>query len=431
MKRFVTLYRSYPGQFWLLVAGTLLSSTGISMVWPFLTNYLHKSLNIPLTTITLMMTINSVMAILASFISGPTADRLGRRGVMLTSLFGGAVYFVLMSQARSAFAAGLLWSVWGALNPMYAVGANAMVADLVASDRRLEAYSILRIVNNVGVGIGPIFGGLLASSVSYSYAFFGAAAAYGIYGVITVFLVKETLPDEVRRKLAAPGSLPVVRQIWQGMRELSQVLKDRLYMSFTGSFLLTIMSASLMFGFLLVYSQEQYGMPESQYSWIVTVNALMCIFVQVVVTRITLRFRPLPVLAVGALFYMVGVGSIAIGNSFWPFVISMVIMTFGELIMTPTATTMVANLAPVDMRGRYMGVYTLIWPVAQGIGPAVASRVAAVTMPAALWYVGGVFGFASALWFFFISRRYPKVGHLPETPIEEGVTEKIEALARD
>lgn len=50
----------------------------------------------------------------------------------------------------------------------------------------------------------------------------------------------------------------------------------------------------------------------------------------------------------------------------------MVVMTFGELMVVPTATTYVANLAPVDKRGRYMSLYGLTWHVATGISPLVA-----------------------------------------------------------
>jgi hypothetical protein len=47
---------SYPRQFWLLLWGMLVNSSGGSMVWPFLTIYLRQRLAIPLTTVTLLLT---------------------------------------------------------------------------------------------------------------------------------------------------------------------------------------------------------------------------------------------------------------------------------------------------------------------------------------------------------------------------------------
>jgi MFS family permease len=58
----------------------------------------------------------------------------------------------------------------------------------------------------------------------------------------------------------------------------------------------------------------------------------------------------------------------------------------------PTSTTYVANLAPTDMRGRYMSIYSLTWGVAQGIGPLAGGFLADTIGPAAPWLFGGVAG---------------------------------------
>ena len=49
------------------------------MVWPFLTIYLRRTLNVPLATVASLLTISSIMAMLSSFIGGSIADRLGRK----------------------------------------------------------------------------------------------------------------------------------------------------------------------------------------------------------------------------------------------------------------------------------------------------------------------------------------------------------------
>ncbi len=399
-----SIYRRYPAQFWILVTGSLLSSIGASMVWPFLTNHLHRDLGVPQLTITYMMALNSMMAIAASFISGPIADRLGRKPVMLLSLFGGTAYFYLMGQVEVVLLVAILWALWGALNPMYAVGANAMVSDLITDDRRIEAYAILRVIHNVGIAIGPVLGGLLATLFSFSASFIAASIALTVYGVITLIWVKETLPS--KNQVSPTVALSPIQADRTGMQGLLKVLRDSLFMSVFLSFTVTTMAASIMFSLLLVYANSQFGITEGQYSWVITTNALMCIFVQFGVTRLTIRFKPLPVLAVGALFYAMGVGSVALGRELWSFILSMVIMTIGELIMTPTATTLVANLAPVDLRGRYMGIYSLMWPIGNGLGPMLGSAIARVTFPAALWLAGGSFALLSALWFAYMALRF-------------------------
>jgi MFS family permease len=381
----------YPRQFWLLLAGNLVSATGGAMIWPFLSIYLRQRLDLPLATIASLLTLNAVMGILSSFIAGSAADRIGRKRIMAISLSAGVIYYLLMSQAETLLAYAILMGLWGAFNPLFSVGANTMIADLIPSEKRMDAYSLTRVVHNVGIAIGPIAGGFLAV-VSYTYAFYAAAVAFGIFAVLVIFFIRDTLPevDALTAHSTTAGFGPVLR--------------DTKFISFTLLFALTTMAASIMFILLPVYSKENFGLPENRYSFIVTVNATMCIFMQYFVTRIAKRFPALPVIGIGALFYAVGVGSVALGAGFWAFVISMVIMTVGELILTPAATNMVAELAPVSMRGRYMSIYGLGWPIASGVGPILGGFLSDTIAPVAMWYGGGMLGLLGAVGFFIMAR---------------------------
>jgi MFS family permease len=381
----------YPRQFWLLLAGNLVSATGGAMIWPFLSIYLRQRLDLPLATIASLLTLNAVMGILSSFIAGSAADRIGRKRIMAISLSAGVIYYLLMSQAETLLAYAVLMGLWGAFNPLFSVGANTMIADLIPSEKRMDAYSLTRVVHNVGIAIGPIAGGFLAV-VSYTYAFYAAAVAFGIFAVLVIFFIRDTLPEV---------DAQTVQTTTAGF---GPILRDTKFISFTLLFALTTMAAAIMFILLPVYSKENFGLPENRYSFIVTVNATMCIFMQYFVTRIAKRYPALPVIGIGALFYAVGVGSVALGAGFWAFVISMVIMTVGELILTPAATNMVAELAPVNMRGRYMSIYGLGWPIASGVGPILGGFLSDTIAPVAMWYGGGMLGLLGAVGFFIMAR---------------------------
>ncbi|NLG48527.1 MAG: MFS transporter, partial [Chloroflexi bacterium] len=309
----------YPRQFWWLVWGSLLSSTGAALIWPFMSIYLRERLEIPLATVAGLMTLSSVMGLLASLVVGPLVDRVGRKGAMVFSLAMSAIYYLLMTQTRTLPVYAALIGVSGAFSPLYSVGANAMIADLIPQQRRTDAYALLRMVHNVGVAVGPILGGVLAS-VSYTLAFCVAATAYALFAVLILMATRETLPVGES-----------ARAIRGGQAGWGPVLRDRLFLAFVGSFAVTNMVAAIMFMLLPVYAKEQFALPESRYGLVVTTNALMCIFVQYSVTQVTKRHPPLLMLVVGALFYAVGVGSVALGSGLWGFIASMVVMTTGEL----------------------------------------------------------------------------------------------------
>jgi len=387
---------NYPAQFYILAAGNLVVTTGGSMVWPFLTIYLRQTLDLPLGTITFLLMINSGMSFLSSILAGPLIDRVGRKGIMTISMFATAVYYILMSQADQFWMFAVLMGLGGLFNPLYPVGSNAMIADLVPSEQRTDAYALLRVAHNVGVALGPAIGGFI-TAVSYDNAFYTGAAAFLFFAIFNIFFIRETLPTGTQIGEAGQTS----------SKGYGPVLADRRFLLFMGMFTLTMMSASVMFLLLPVYTNENFNLPESRYGFIVTANALMCIFVQYFVTLWTKRQKHFVMLGVGALFYAVGVGSVALGRGFTAWVISMVIMTIGELIATPTATSLVANLAPMDMRGRYMSIYQLTWPAAS-LGPVIAGYFNDNFSPAAIWYCGFFYGLLGALGFFVLHRIYGK-----------------------
>jgi MFS family permease len=100
-------------------------------------------------------------------------------------------------------------------------------------------------------------------------------------------------------------------------------------------------------------------------------------------------------IALGMLIYAIGVGSVALMSNFWGFLFSMILMTFGELTLIPTATTYVANRAPDDLRGRYMTLYWLTWGLARSLAPVIGGYLNDAIAPRAIWIGGLLLGLIS------------------------------------
>ena len=371
----------------------LISTTGSSMIWPFLLIYIKGQVNLPLSTITILTTINATSGLISALLAGPITDRLGRKWVLVFSLIGNGLVYLFMSQASTLPAFAILMAFSGIFNPVYRVSSDAMLADLIPPDRRPDAYALLRLSNNAGISLGPSMGGLL-TVLSYSVAFYFAAGGLILYGLLLAFLAYETLPPQT-----------TVQAFTRTFRGYLDVLRDRPFLSFVSTFILVQMSGVLMWVLLPVYAHDQFQIPESQYGLIPTTNALMVVFFQVFVTKITRRYRALPVMAVGSLLYALGVGSVALGEGFIAFWLSMVIMTVGELILMPTASTYVAHLAPADMRGRYMSISGLTWNIAYGIAPPAGGYLSDQISPQAIWIGGLLAGFSAFMGYSFLARQ--------------------------
>lgn len=425
MLRSSGLIGRYPRQFWLMIVGLFIMSAGGSLVWPFLLIYVSETLGLPLASVALLVTIQSVASIAASFVAGTVADRVGRKLVLVMSLVGSGIVYLLLMRAGSFAEFAVLMAIQGLSMPLFQVGADAMLADLVPSKGRAEAYSINRIAGNAGFGIGPAIGGFLAAT-SYDLAFVGAAVGYFTYAVLLTFRARETLdrrrqspavasrpagvstiavdPLDVELALEEDGpALPgAVAAPSGGYR---RVLADRTYVAFTLLVALGFVAPAMLWILLAVYAKTNFGIPESTYGWIPTTNAVMCVFVQYPVTQITKRFRPLPVIAVGMGVYALGVGSVALGTGFWAFWASMVIMTLGELIVMPTAAKYIADRAPADLRGRYMSIYWLGHSVSRAVAPLVGGSLNDNVAPVAIWYGALALGMTSTVGLGLMAQR--------------------------
>lgn len=390
------LYHEYPSQYWLMIVGIVLATAGGSMIWPFLVIYASDTLDLPLSAVATLISINAATGLVSSLAAGSLADKIGRKVVMNFSLtVSGIAYFLLMyAQTYPQFAA--LMVLVGLSNPLYQVGADAMLADMIPSEKRTDAYAINRIANNAAFALGPAIGGFLATR-SYNLAFYCAGIGFLSYSVLLFFLAKETLAIAPKASASSSG----IREI---LHSYSPVVRDRSYMAFVLALSIGLIAPTMLWILMPIYSKTNFGIPENLYGWIPTTNALMCVFVQYPVTSVTRRHTTLPVLTVGMLIYALGTGSVALMSSFWGFWLSMVILTFGELVLVPTASKYVADLAPAALRGRYMSMHWLGWGLARTLAPIIGGYLNDNVSPQAIWIGGLLIGLTSTLGLLLLSR---------------------------
>jgi MFS family permease len=393
------LYNEYPRQYWLMIVGVVISTAGGSMIWPFLLIYASDKLNMPLSTVAMLISINAATGLFSSFLAGTFADKIGRKVVMVFSLaLNGIAYFFLMS-AETFPQFVVLMILIGFSNPMYQVGADAMLADMIPTEKRSDAYAITRIANNAAFGIGPAIGGFLAAT-SYNLAFYCAAAGFLTYSLLLFFLAHETLD----KTLVVAKTHSLAEQA-QGAEGYTRVFRNKEYMAFVSLMAIGLIAPTMVWILMPVYSVTNFNISEAMYGWIPTTNAFMCVFIQYPVTQITRRYKTLPVAATGMLIYAIGAGSVALMTGFWGFWLSMVILTFGELTLVPTASKYVADSAPTDLRGRYMSIYWLGWGLARTLAPLIGGFLNDNVAPQAIWIGGLLIGLTSTLGLVLLNSR--------------------------
>jgi MFS family permease len=385
---------AYPRQFWILFFGQLVSAVGMSLIWPFMTIYVRERLDVTLTVVGLVLAANSMAGLVSQLVGGPVVDRFGRKIAMAISLGGRAVLMLGLGFADSLFSFSVLIMLSGFFGSLFSPALNSMVADLVESEKRTEAYALMRIVSNLGIAIGPAIGGFIATR-SYLISFVVASLASAIYFFIILFFIRETKPeasiDHGDSATDTMGYGPVAR--------------DLSFLSFCLSYVVMGIAYAQLMTILPVYMKDGYQIVESQYGLIMATNAAMVVFFQYPVTRGLRRLTLGPTLALGGLFMAVGLGTVAFSSTFPMFLLSMVIATIGELIFFPACVTFVADLAPESMRGRYMGVFGMSLGVSFGMAPVLGGYINDNLGPVFIWQIMAIVAFLSAVAFLPIGGR--------------------------
>jgi len=274
---------------------------------------------------------------------------------------------------------------------------EAVVADLLPPEKRAEGYGIIRVVFNVAVIIAPPIAGLLIAN-SYLTLFIVDAVISLISAAIVILALPETKPQA--RVHAKPETM---KQTFAGY---GRVFKDTPFVAFIGVTVLMTLVYMNMNSSLGVYMRDQHGMPEISFGALLSLNAVIVVALQFWVARRLEKYKPMLMMAAGSLLYAIGFAMYGFVSGIALFAFAMVIITIGEMIVSPFQQSVVANFAPEEMRGRYMAVSGLTWSVAFTIGPYFAGLILDSANPGALWILCGAIGILATLGFIALNKTH-------------------------
>lgn len=367
----------YPPALWTMVGGTFINTFGSSMVFPLFTLYFTEKFGLTLAEAGLLATFFVAGSIIGNPLGGFLADRLGRKGVMIFSLAAAAVLSMSMALAPSAQALIVVAVLWGMTGPMFQPASAAMVADLVPPARRAASYGLLRIAMNAGVSLGPVAAALMLglgrlpdgtlAPNAYLPLFAGDALTSLIFAYIIWRNLRETKPEETSE--AAGDGVKSDRAAAGGFGRL---FADTPFVVFVALYALIGVVYSQMNTTFGVYMYRTYGIPQEHYSLMLASNAALVVLFQFPIARWVDRRDRSRMLALGAALYGLGFGLVGYAATGVVFEIAIIVITIGEMVIVPAAQTVAADLAPIDMRGRYQAIFGLTAALGFGVGPVAA-----------------------------------------------------------
>ena len=111
-------------------------------------------------------------------------------------------------------------------------------------------------------------------------------------------------------------------------------------------------------------------MPYGEWGALLALNAFIVATVQYPLVRATRLRNRMVLLAISSALLALGIGGSAFAGALWSLVVLIIVMSLGETLLSPVAAAEVSDLAPEAVRGRYMGVWTVVWNGGAALGPA-------------------------------------------------------------
>jgi len=344
-----------PRTFWFLWVGTIVNRLG-GFVVPFLTLYLTSERGLPVSQAALMVSLFGAGSFAASLVGGELADRIGRRPVLLLSLFGAPVAVLVLGSARAVPAISFATLVVGFLTDLYRPAVNAAVADLLPAEERPRAYGYLYWAINLGAAVAPLLAGWMARR-TYALLFVGDALTTALYGLLVLWGVSETRPKGLSRAPRVPTH-----------RRLASLRHEPLLLLFA--------ALALVFGTIYMQSNvtlpvdmRSHGLEADVYGTVIALNGAMIVLFGLQVSNRAARWPRFRAMAAASLLLGLGFGLPALPASLGLYVFGVLIWTLGEIVGATVAPAVVADLSPPDKRGLFQGVFGSAWGLSAFIGP--------------------------------------------------------------
>ena len=398
-----------PRSVWVLNFGGLANAVGNGLAFPFLVIYLHNVRGFSLATAGLVLATTGAVSLLCGPAVGVVVDRVGGRSTLACALVLLAVGFgsyPLISEPWHAFLAA---AVAGVGNAGFWPSQSALIAGLTPPGRRHGAFALQRVTRNLGIGLGGVAGGLIATTAnptSFTVLFLLDAATFLVF-VAMLPLVPEPALPESEGDAFAPA-------------RYRDVLRHRVFLGIVVLNVLFVTAGYAQFELLPVFAKNEAGVTETGIGVIFFVNTLVIVLAQFPVAKALEGRRRMPALAamtgLWALAWIVvmmgGHWLEALGAAV-AFGAAAVVFGLGECFQGPVQGALVADLAPPRLRGRYMAVSTISWDIGFIIGPAVGGFVLGAE-PLALWPLAAVVCLVAGAGALALDRSLP--GHLRLTP---------------
>ena len=393
----LSLYRRAYGGLstgtWWLSLVMLVNRSG-TMVVPFMTMYLTQHYGISIGKAGLVMSLFGLGAITGAIIGGKLVDTIGYYYVQVIALIGGGTMFIILGQMHSYISICITTYILAVMNESFRPANTVAIAHYSKEQNRTRSYSLNRLAINLGWTIGSALGGILAS-FNYSLLFWvdgitNLTAALLLY--ITLSPKRNTATEKIKEKNV------VVK---------NSVYKDKIYLVFIFLVFVFALCFFQLFTTIPVFFKEELHLSVFFIGMIMALNGLIIsVFEMITIFKLEGRRPSLHFISGGVILVSISflILNVPLYNAAVVALISMIFLTFGEILAMPFMNAWWIGRTLQNNRGQYAALFTVAFASAQTVGPIAGSLVAEHYGYKILWYVVSSICLLLAIFYFRLQR---------------------------
>jgi MFS family permease len=402
-----TTWRSSPPAVKALVVGVLVQRLG-AFIQVFLVLFLTQRGFTPVEA-GLVLGVYGAGSIVGVLVGGELADRLGPRLTMVGSLVGTAPLLVGLLYLPHYAGLLVIGGALGAVSQAFRPAATTMLSVLTPRHRLVMIFAMVRLATNLGTTAAPLIGAALVT-LSYDLLFWVEAVVVLGYAAIVAAAVPARYPAQVGADGEAAGGGGGGGEPADDRRAgYRSVMVDRRYLLFLLAVFINV-AVYMQYVSTLPAAMRDAGLSEWWFGAVLSLNALIVVICELLVTKVVQRWQMRVAVLVGFLLLGAGLAAYALPLGVAAFVVGTLIWSAAEVIGGPTILAYPAAISPQRLRGRYIGLISATFGVGATVGPVAGLAAWELVGDQVWWWYAVVCGLGAAVAWVAMSRPAAPAG---------------------
>lgn len=350
LNNYINTFKGLSREVWWLSLITFINRSG-TMVIPFLSLYLNKSLDISIPNIGWIMSFFGLGSLVGTWIGGKLTDKIGYYKVMFVSLVLTGIFFVLLQYITTfeGFCIGifLVMLVADAFRPAMFVALSAYSK----TENKTRSVTLIRLAINLGFSAGPAIGGLIITGIGYQGLFWMDGVTCVLAAVLLVQVLhpkKAKIQDEV--KVENPISVYSDKAFW---------------VFFVAMFIFGFVFLQY-FSTLPLYYKDAHHLSELEIGLLMGFNGFFIFLFEMPLIKWLEDSKKAKVKLIAIGLFLVAMSFVVLNLTSWIgiLILGMFLMTIGEMIAFPFSNAFAVERAKKGNQGEYMALYSISFSLA-------------------------------------------------------------------